>query len=810
MVKNLRFSQLIIVSQYILLCFFVFFNALVVAQNTEQKEQFLRSKNVIEAQELLIKGDAAYQAGKYAAAVESFSAARSLITNAPETFDLREAATDRYVTAAVQRAKEMSRKGDVESARALMESVLEKDVAPNNVSAKQTLLQLEDPIRTNPAATATLAKDVDEVRRTLYEAQGFFDLGKFDESKSMYEEVLRIDPTNKAARRGMEMVTGKKSNYAEAAYDQTRGEMLTEVESQWELKVPELNSSISGVFNSEAEGNMGGKILLAEKIKRLIIPVIDFEQAGLAEAIDFLRNQAVFLDTDTIEGPDKGVNIVLNIGSNEDAVKQIDSIKFDLRLKNVPLEVALQKICDLTRMQYSLNEFAVNIGSLGSISNDLVGRTYRVPPDFLSGTNSAKSKVEKDPFADRNEANEGLLALKITAKDKLAEFGVSFPEGAAASFNSANSTLFVKNTILNHDIIQQMVDTISQVEPVQVVVRTTIVKVQQTLLEELGFDWLMTGQGMGGNTFLTGGTTGSGDPITDFSASGLVNNTPITAGNRSGNTAITNKSIDQLIQSGTSGFAPSRSRAPGALNLLGKFQDNQISMMFRGLSQKKGVDLMTRPSTVTRSGQTATIEIIREMIYPTEYEPPELPNSISGSTSVTFDPITGIIFNLTSNSGVTPVTPATPTAFETRKIGTVLEVNPIVSADRKFIELSVRPEITQFDGFVNYGSPINAPSSTIEGNPTSITLTDNRILQPIFNIIRANTSVTIADGETIMIGGMIDERVQNVEDKIPVLGDVPLVGRLFQTKALSPVKTAIMIFVNVELQDPSGKCYRDR
>ena len=48
-------------------------------------------------------------------------------------------------------------------------------------------------------------------------------------------------------------------------------------------------------------------------------------------------------------------------------------------------------------------------------------------------------------------------------------------------------------------------------------------------------------------------------------------------------------------------------------------------MIMRGLAQKKGADIMTAPSVLARSGEKATIEVIREFIYPTEYEPPELP-----------------------------------------------------------------------------------------------------------------------------------------------------------------------------------------
>lgn len=118
--------------------------------------------------------------------------------------------------------------------------------------------------------------------------------------------------------------------------------------------------------------------------------------------------------------------------------------------------------------------------------------------------------------------------------------------------------------------------------------------------------------------------------------------------------------------------------------------------------------------------------------------------------------------------------------------------------------------MTNFDGFVNYGTPINSTSTDFLGNVSLVEVTANRILQPVFSVIRANTSVTIADGATVMIGGMVEERVQNVNDKVPFLGSTPLFGSLFQSKALKPIKTNVLILVNVELQDPSGKPYRNR
>lgn len=93
-----------------------------------------------------------------------------------------------------------------------------------------------NPIRTNPALTHEHTQNVDKVRHDLYAAEGNFNLGKYDDSKKSYEDVLKTDPYNSAARRGLEKINSAKSDYR-AAYDQTRAELLTQVDDASELKV---------------------------------------------------------------------------------------------------------------------------------------------------------------------------------------------------------------------------------------------------------------------------------------------------------------------------------------------------------------------------------------------------------------------------------------------------------------------------------------------------------------------------------------------------------------------------------------------
>jgi general secretion pathway protein D len=94
--------------------------------------------------------------------------------------------------------------------------------------------------------------------------------------------------------------------------------------------------------------------------------------------------------------------------------------------------------------------------------------------------------------------------------------------------------------------------------------------------------------------------------------------------------------------------------------------------------------------------------------------------------------------------------------------------------------------------------------------PVRLELTSNAILLPIFSVKRANTNLTIADGATVVIGGLVQERIQKVDDKTPVLGDLPLVGRLFHSNAAAPVRTSVVFFVNVKLVDPTGKPINQR
>jgi general secretion pathway protein D len=360
------------------------------------------------------------------------------------------------------------------------------------------------------------------------------------------------------------------------------------------------------------------------------------------------------------------------------------------------------------------------------------------------------------------------------------------------------------------ELVEAYIESIVQGVEKQIYITSRFVEISEEDGSELGFDWLLGPFNFGSNprVFGAGGTVGNqaaaGQPG-DYSFVNPATQLPVgfnnvTAGLRSGSRALDSNSIDALISraAGTGGGDGSQ-MAPAVFGIAGVFTDPQFQVMIRALDQKKGVDLLSAPSVMARSGQRAKIEVIREFIYPTEYDPPEIPNQFGGTGLVVGGGGGG-----GSSSGGFPVTPATPTAFETRNTGVTLEVDPVLGADEFTIDLNLAPEVVEFDGFINYGSPIQTTSVNALGLAVPVVLTENRIEMPIFNTRKVTTQVTIWDGQTVALGGLIREDIQDVEDKIPFLGDLPVAGRLFRSSVELHLKRNLTVFVQAQLMDPAG------
>jgi general secretion pathway protein D len=201
-------------------------------------------------------------------------------------------------------------------------------------------------------------------------------------------------------------------------------------------------------------------------------------------------------------------------------------------------------------------------------------------------------------------------------------------------------------------------------------------------------------------------------------------------------------------------------------------------MVLHMLQQRGHSDLLSAPKVTTKSGNEATIKVVTEYIYPTEFEIKSLSNLGGGGDS-----------NITLPEGVSPFA-AEPSTFETREVGVILSVLPEVSTEGQMINLNMTPEVVSEPDWKDYGLVFGDIRVPME--------------QPFFHTRSVNTSISIYNGATVVMGGMITEKRMDVDDRVPFLGDIPLIGRLFRSSYEHSEKRNLLIFVTARLVDPNG------
>jgi general secretion pathway protein D len=255
---------------------------------------------------------------------------------------------------------------------------------------------------------------------------------------------------------------------------------------------------------------------------------------------------------------------------------------------------------------------------------------------------------------------------------------------------------------------------------------------------------------------------------------------------------------------GTAGLNPGGGSLTALQNLLDstypQLASNQVGVnasvfgrgfaaMLQLLQNAIGKDLVAAPRVILSDGKISRIVISRRMYYPTSYTAPQIPQNDSG---------TGSGFVLPSN----------PTGFISKDIGTTLEVVGEATALPRAVDLDFKSILVEdFEGFIDYGSQI---SSVDFGNqdtgqiPVTTVVGQAPYLVPIFSKKSLQSRVRLLDGETVGMGGLISDSVQMVDDKVPMLGDIPMLGRFFRSEASQKIKSNLVIFCTLRIVNTDG------
>jgi type II secretion system protein D len=165
-----------------------------------------------------------------------------------------------------------------------------------------------------------------------------------------------------------------------------------------------------------------------------------------------------------------------------------------------------------------------------------------------------------------------------------------------------------------------------------------------------------------------------------------------------------------------------------------------FNFLFRTLQNEGSLNVLSRPQIVAMDNQKASIDVSSDVPY------------VTGTSTTTGGQIT--------------------TSVGRSKVGIQLEVTPQINPDG-FVRMEIKQTVSDITG------------STVDVGPG--------VTAPIFFDRTANTTVTVKDNETVVLGGLITGRVENREQKIPLVGDIPGLGLLFRHQTDTSKRTELLL-----------------
>jgi general secretion pathway protein D len=276
--------------------------------NVAEREVHRRQAGISQGEAALARGQAAMKAKDYAAAHEEFRTAVMYLPDAVVSGKAHDEAVDGFCKSGVVLAEARIAEGRYADAEAILSEVLSDRYDPNCRPAQELYAHLRQPGYFNKTTSPTFIEKVEQVKQLLTEADGFYQSGRYDLAMKRYDQVLALDPYNTAARKGQEKINNTKYRYGEEAYNETRSRQLWQVEKGWEQPIRRYGTT-GEPAKLGIQKNLTDTARINNKLNTIVIPRVEFRDATLREAVNFLREQAVENDPAT-EG-ERGINIVL-------------------------------------------------------------------------------------------------------------------------------------------------------------------------------------------------------------------------------------------------------------------------------------------------------------------------------------------------------------------------------------------------------------------------------------------------------------------------------------------------------------------
>jgi general secretion pathway protein D len=793
------------------------------AAEVEREKALKAQEKQIEAKKHSDEADKFIQDGKYDEAVEELNAA---IAADPQNATCRE----KLLETRVAQVNAMLSGKKFAEAKALCDKLVEQYPGEPRINrfreqAEEAIAKPAPPEQPKRAVTPPPVEAPVTVEQLLAEAEDSIVKKDYQTALDKLLDARKLNPFDISIDKRIKQVHELLSRYERAYYEAMREELLTQVYRAW-TKRPRRAVKPGEIVVTPEEPVSQAKLDIIRKLNT-VIPEVTFEDAKLKEVVDYLSTTAdvnIVIDPVVFTGytsyapsttgaPTTGIPGELGPGPTPDVlgptftpgmpssvapgitpgipgetsgvtptptwVPPSTDTGITIRLKAVPLKEVLRYVLRVRNLKYIVEDYAISVvpvdwvapesmeteifrlatTGLGTIERPVTTGGPGAGPtsSYDTGTRPGRPSLlsgPREPGAGPGETGgpptEGEFGSPQTIRDYLIQSGVPWPRGSNIIYNSRTSTLIVSNTPTNMLFIRELIR-MWDVPALQVEIEARFVELLHTRWFENSFQagllapYIFTQKAKGG---------------------------PVPSGVRR------QYQVDVRPERGMRylpEILPTEFPTPDAdqiLSIRGIMTEPDFAFVWRAIDQRDWSDLLSAPRLTTISGQNAQIEVVQELTYPTEYDTETI--NIGGGFGGTTNLLSGEVFMVT------------PGNWQTRDVGIILNVTPTVSADGKMISLILMPEVTDLVRWINYGNEIYP------------------IQQPVFETRQVTTSVHVEDGETIVLGGLITDKTTNYEDKVPLLGSIPFVGRFFRTTIETSSKANLIIFVTARLITSKG------
>lgn len=640
--------------------------------------------------------------------------------------------------------------------------------------------------KTNPE----YAKTEENIDLLYREAEVLYQNKRYVEVRTKLEKIFLQDPYNLKAIHLLNKTYDRLYEYAGKRRQADVEEMIAYNTWQWNEAVLPTQFEREVKKGSAVKSNASAGIY--EKMENIIFPGVEFDDADIFSVIRYLHKNSKRYDPDQ-----EGISIVSGFTK-----KQAEALpKITMSFAKIPMSEVLRYLCQGVGLKYKIDEGSIVIGAnvdemqtdYFSIRGDLISDIAGVNPAEGGAGGAAPAEKKALPkFGEKTDmkkfgddtanatgnagAQQDSTATSIALIKYFGDRGISFGEGSSIAYDRRGGKLIVKNTLEN---LRKMDDLLRQIDAITtplVMVETKMVEIAQNDVEELGFDWIYAAPYNPSNPYQdhptwwvnehpsgTGQKNEQGTPVRHYASNDPNSSNPLTQ-----NYKVVND-LKLLPNFGESIFG----------------QQNQwdLSLTVNAISQNTRTEVLSTPRLLTTSGSEATIKMITQFYYPSSWTAPVV--TVNGST--------------------VSITAPVPDFNEATDIGIQFTIRPVVDPDNYTITLSLEPQILTFIArFPTDDITVTTGQISTDGKAVPTFNNTYTVWMPEIGRRELSTNIKVYDGETIVLGGMIDNRSVYRDDKWPVLGDVPLVGRLFSSQLAFTEKRNLIIFVTTRLINNDG------